>query len=156
MIKNIIVGTILSAITLFALPNNELELVMISKAAQKKAIVLSNMHLSGETKKSFGKLYDAYQLELMKHRIAELSLIKNFAININKLTDKNSNKIITEWIIVEEAEHVLKKNYIAKFKKIMPSADVIRYFQIENRIQLLREVQTSNAIPLAIPVHADK
>ncbi len=156
MIKKIIAGTILSAITLFALPNNELELVMISKAAQKKAIVLSNMHLSGETKKSFGKLYDAYQLELMKHRIAELSLIKDFAININNLTNKNSNKIITEWITVEEAEHVLKKNYIAKFKKIMPSADVIRYFQIENRIQLLREVQTSNAIPLAIPVHADQ
>lgn len=36
----------------------------------------------------------------------------------------------------------------------MPSADVIRYFQIENRIQLLKEVQTTSAIPLALPTAA--
>ena len=156
MIKKIIAGTLLSAMTLFALPNNELELVLISKATQKKAVVLSNMHLSGETKKSFGKLYDAYQLELMKHRLDELKLIKNYAQNINNLTDENANKIIVKWITLEDAQHVLKKNYIAKFKKIMPSADVIRYFQIENRIQLLREVQTSSVIPLAIPAFEEK
>ena len=76
MIKKIIAATLLSAMTLFALPNSELELVLISKASQKKAIVLSNMGLSSETKKSFGKFYDAYQIELMKHRLNELKLIK--------------------------------------------------------------------------------
>ena len=44
---------------------------------------------------------------------------------------ENANKIIVEWSTVEDAELMLKKNYIAKFKKILPSADVIRYFQIE-------------------------
>ncbi len=52
---------------------------------------------------------------------------------------------------VEEAELSLKKEYMAKFKKVMPSADVIRYFQIENRIQLLREAKTAGKIPLATP-----
>ncbi len=154
MIKKIIAATLLSAMTLFALPNSELELLLISKATQKKAIVLSNMGLAGETKKSFGKLYDAYQLELMKHRMDELKLIKVYAEKYDNLTDANADKIITKWIVVEESAHVLKKNYIAKFKKIMPSADVIRYFQIENRLQLLKEVQTSSAIPLAMPTHA--
>jgi hypothetical protein len=151
MIKKIIAGTILSAMTLFALPNNEVELVVLAKSAQKKAIIMSNMHLSGDVKEKFGKLFDEYQVELMKHRIKELTLIKNYAENINNLTDENANKLITEWATVEDSELVLKKNYIAKFKKIMPSADVIRYFQIENRLQLLREVQTSSAIPLAMP-----
>jgi len=40
---------------------------------------------------------------------------------------------------------------MAKFKKVMPSSDVIRYFQIENRIQLLREAKTASQIPLATP-----
>ena len=56
MIKKIIAGTVLSAMTLFALPNNELELIIVSKAAEKKAIVLSNMGLNGETKQNFGNL----------------------------------------------------------------------------------------------------
>jgi len=151
MIKKIIAGTLLSAMTLFALPNDELKLVIMSKAAQKKAIILSNMHLDGNLKQKFGKLYDEYQVKLMKHRIKELTLIKNYSTHINNLTDDNANKLITEWAIVEDAELVLKKDYIAKFKKIMPSADVIRYFQIENRLELLREVQTSSNIPLAMP-----
>jgi len=154
MIKKIIAATLLSAMTLFALPNNELELVLISKASQKKAIVLSNMGLSGKTKESFGKLYDAYQIELMKHRLNELKVIKMYAEKYDNLTNENADKLIVEWVTTEESEHVLKKNYIAKFKKIMPSADVIRYFQIENRIQLLKEVQTTSAIPLALPTAA--
>ena len=151
MIKKIIAGTLLSAMTLFALPNDELKLVIMSKTAQKKAIVLSNMHLSGDVKEKFGKLYDEYQVKLMKHRIQELTLIANYAKSINNLNDDNANKLIVEWATVEDAELVLKKNYMSKFKAVMPSADVIRYFQIENRLQLLREVQTSSAIPLAIP-----
>jgi len=151
MIKKIIAGTLLSAMTLFALPNNELELLLVTKAAQKKAVVLANMGLQGETKEKFGKLYDEYQKKLMKHRISELELIKHYAVNYNNMTDENANKVIVEWATVEDAELVLKRDYVAKFKKVMPSADVIRYFQIENRLQLLREVQTTNLIPLAQP-----
>jgi len=50
---------------LFALPNNEVELVLISKATEKKAVILSNMNLEGETKENFGKLYDEYQLKIL-------------------------------------------------------------------------------------------
>ncbi|PHR54063.1 MAG: hypothetical protein COA44_14400 [Arcobacter sp.] len=151
MIKKIIAGTLLSAMTLFALPNTQIELLLVGKAVQKKAVVLSNMGITGETKEKFGKLYDEYQVKLMKHRISELKLIRDYAMSYNNMTDENANKIIVEWATVEDSELVLKKNYVAKFKKVMPSADVIRYFQIENRLQLLREVQTTGLIPLAQP-----
>ena len=151
MIKKIIAGTVLSAMTLFALPNNELDLVVISKAAEKKVVVLSNMQLDGKTKQDFGNLYDEYQLKFMKHRMNELQLIVNYASKYENMTDENSDKLIAEWLRVEEAEMILKKEYVSKFKKIMPSADVIRYFQIENRIQLENEIEKAYLIPLARP-----
>lgn len=151
MIKKIIAGTLLSAMTLFALPNNEIELLLVNKAVQKKAVVLANMGLQGEMKEKFGNLYDEYQEKLMKHRLDELKLIRDYAIAYNDMSDENANKIIVEWITVEDAELVLKKDYVAKFKKVMPSAAVIRYFQIENRLQLLSEVKTTSLIPLAQP-----
>jgi len=151
MIKKIIAGTLLSAMTLFALPNNEVELFLVNKAVQKKAVVLANMGLQGETKQIFGDLYDQYQEKLMKHRLQELKLIKDYAVAYDNMTDDKANKIIVEWATLEEAELVLKKDYAAKFKKIMPSASVIRYFQIENRLQLLNEVKATNLIPLAQP-----
>ena len=67
------------------------------------------------------------------------------------MTDDTSNKLIVEWLTVEEAAMVLKKDYMSKFKQIMPSSDVIRYFQIENRLQLAREMKRASLIPLAVP-----
>ncbi len=151
MIKKIIAGTLISAMTLFALPNNELELVIVSKAAEKKAIVLSNMGLDGETKQNFGTLYDAYQKDLMIQRMAVLNLIGDYALHHKNMTNETSDLLMIEWLSLEAAEIQLKKEYMTKFKEVMPSADVIRYFQIENRLQLLREVQRSSLIPLAMP-----
>jgi len=149
MIKKIIAGTLLSAMTLFALPNNEVELLLLDKAVQKKTVVLATMQLSGETKAKFGKLYDAYQQKLMKYRIEELKLIHDYAVDYDKMTDENANKLITQWVSIEESQLTLKKAYISEFKKIMPSSDVIRYFQIENRLQNIKELETSSMIPLA-------
>jgi len=150
--KKIIAGTVISSMALFALPNNELQLVLMAKTAEKKAVVLSNMKLKGETKENFGKLYEEYQVKLMKHRMDEIALISNYAKTHTNMTNENSDKLIIEWLTVEEAELALKKEYMAKFKKVMPSVEVIRYFQIENRLQLLRESKTASQIPLASPI----
>lgn len=151
MMKKIVLGTLLSSMALFALPNDELELVLISKATQKKAIVLATMHLEGKTKENFGKLYDEYQEKMLNNRMNELKVIQNYAQNLNNLNDKNSDKLINDWIKTEESALTLKKEYVKKFKKVMSSANVIKYFQIENKFRIMREAEIAGAIPLAQP-----
>jgi len=149
MIKKIVATTLISAMSLFALPNSEMELYMVNKAIEKKAIVLSNMQLKQESKEAFGKLYDEYQKQLMIQRRDEVELIEAYADNYKTLTDENANLIIQDWQQIETQELALKKEYMLKFSRVLSSADVIRYFQIENRLQLLKEVQVSSLIPLA-------
>jgi len=144
-------GSLITATTLFALPNNTMELAMIAKAAEKKAVVLANMGLSGEMKEKFGKLYDAYQGKLMEQRLNEMKLIANYAKDYLNMNDKNADELLSKWTTNQEAEIALKKEYIEKFKKVMPSAAVIRYFQIEHRLQMLRKLEISSKIPMAIP-----
>ena len=151
MIKKVIAGLIASSIALFALPNNEVELILVSKALEKKAVVLATMGLQGETKEKFGKLYDEYQEKLMKQRVQELQLIQEYAASYTNLTDKKADELIKTWVASKDTGLTLQKNYMAKFKKIMPSSDVIRYFQIENRLQIMREAQISSVVPLAVP-----
>jgi len=154
MIKKIIAGTLISSMALFALPNNEAQLMMMAKTVEKKAVVLSNMHLKGETKENFGKLYEEYQVKLIETQMAEMALIANYAKDHKNMTNENSDKLIVEWLAVEETKLALKKEYMVKFKKVMPSSAVIRYFQIENRLQILRKAKTASKIPLAAPAAA--
>jgi hypothetical protein len=151
MLKKIIMGSLIGATALFALPNNPMELAMIAKAAEKKAIVLSNMGLQNEMREKFGKVYDEYQVKLMEHRLNEMKLIGAYAKDYLDMNDANADKLLNEWTNDQEAEVALKKEYIEKFKKVMPAAAVIRYFQIENHLGLLRKLEISSKIPMAIP-----
>jgi hypothetical protein len=151
MLKKIVMGSLIGATALFALPNNPMELAMIAKAAEKKAIVLSNMGIQGEMREKFGKVYDEYQRKLMEHRISEMKIIGEYAKDYLNMNDENADKLLDEWTKGQESEVALKKEYIEKFKKVMPAAAVIRYFQIENRLGLLRKLEISGKIPMAIP-----
>ncbi len=151
MIKKLIAAVVLSVTVLFAMPNNEVELMMIAKAVEKKAVVLASMQLEGEKKEAFGKLYEYYQVRLMELRMQELTLISDYAEHYNDMTDTHADNIIADAISIEEKALKLKKHFIIKFKKFLSSAEVIRYFQIENRYKLLEKAKVAEAIPLAIP-----
>ncbi len=151
MIKKIIAGMLLGAVTLFALPNDEAELMMIAKAVEKKAVVLATMGLEGDKKEAFGELYELYQVRLMELQIKEVELISDYAKHYSEMTDKRANEIIEKAIVLEKKALKLKVHYVEKFKKILTSAEVIRYFQIEKRFKLLKEAKVAEAIPLAIP-----
>jgi len=151
MIKKLLLGAMITSSALFALPNNELQLSMLAKAAQKKAVVLSTMRLKGETKEQFGKLYDEYQEKLMEKGMKHIGLIRNYAANYAQMTNETSDQLIIKWAELQEAELKLKKEYILKFRKFLPSAEVMRYFQIENRFNILRKAKIIKMIPLATP-----
>ncbi len=151
MIKKILLGAVITSSALFALPNNELQLAILAKDAQKKAVVLSTMQLKDDTKEQFGKLYDEYQEKLVERGMKHLGLLRNYAANYQQMTNETSDQLIIKWAELEESELKLKKEYILKFRKFLPSADVMRYFQIENRFKILREAKTMKMIPLATP-----
>lgn len=151
MIKKLLLVTLITSVTLFALPNSETALVILAKTSQKKAIVLTNMGLNGETKETFGSLYDEYQVKLLKQKVRHAGFIRTYIANYEQMTNETSDMLIQKWAELEQAELNLKKEYIDKFRQIMPSAEVIRYFQIENRFKTLHRSKMLSIIPLAMP-----
>ena len=159
MIKKIALGTLIGASVAFAgsiLPNNELQLGLLAQAAQKKLIVMSNMHLSGDMKDKFGNLYDEYQKSMTELRIKKLKVIEEYAKNYTKLDDKAADKLLNDWMKLQKDALDLKEKYISAFKKILPASLVLRYYQIENRLDLIQEARVTAMIPLAIPEEAGK
>ena len=122
--KKIIIATIFSAMALFAMPNDEIELMVAAKAAQKKAVVLATMELKGEKKEKFGKLYDEYQEKLFKLKIKNFDLIGEYAQNYDNLTNDKADKLIKKWLKDRDEQIALDKKYIKKFRKILDSSEV--------------------------------
>jgi iron-sulfur cluster repair protein YtfE (RIC family) len=152
--KKWIAGLTLAAVAAFAMPNDEVQLVMMSKMAQKKAIVLATMNLKGEKKEAFGNLYDEYQEKIAKVLGDKLNVIVQYAKNYEKLDDATAKKLMADWFKVKENALALQKEYVKKFEKVLTPAEVIRYMQIENRFHILREAEIAELVPLAQPPKA--
>jgi hypothetical protein len=149
--KKIILGLAVVAMSAFAMPNNEGELLLISKMAEKKAIVLATMSLDGDKKEQFGKLYDEYQQELAKVVAKKLDVIAEYAAHYNNLEAGVASKLMKKWADVQEEALKLQKNYVKKFEKFLSPVEVLRYMQVENRFRIAREFSVAKLVPLANP-----
>jgi hypothetical protein len=158
MKKLLIAFTILafSSVSVFAMPNNEVELMLISKMAQKKAIVLATMNLKGKEKEKFGKLYDEYQQKLGDVIAKQLKIITTYAENYESLTDQQANKLIEDWFAAKQEALKLQESFNNKFEKVLSPVQLIKFLQIENKFRIIREAEIANAVPLAKPVRVEK
>jgi hypothetical protein len=149
--KKIIAGLTLAAMTVFAMPNNEGELVLIAKMAEKKAVVLATMGLESQKKEKFGKLYDEYQGKMAELVAKKLDIIAEYAAHYQSLDDKTASSLMKKWSDVQESALKLQSTYAKKFEKFLSPVEVLRYMQIENRFKIAREFSVAQLVPLATP-----
>jgi len=149
--KKIIAGLTLAAMTAFAMPNNEGDLVLIAKMAEKKAVVLATMELSGDKKNHFGTLYDEYQGKMAEIVTKKLDIIAEYAKHYQNLDNKTASSLMKKWASVQEEALKLQETYAKKFEKFLSPVEVLRYMQIENRFKIAREFSVAQLVPLASP-----
>ena len=114
----------------------------------KKEIVEKNMVLTAEEREVFWPLYTEYQQELRKINDRLLKLIQAYAEAFEAMTDKKAKDLLDDYYDVEKKRIRLKQSYVKKFRRKLPSKIVTRYFQIENKMEALINIELADAIPL--------
>jgi len=123
--------------------------ILIEKIrADKKLLVADNMELTEAEAKAFWPVYQRYQDELFLLRVRTVKLIKDFADAYEKMTDDTAKKLMDEYITIETLGPKLRQTYLPKFRKVLPEAKVVRYYQIENKIQAALYYELAANIPL--------
>ncbi|HVN22517.1 MAG TPA: hypothetical protein VMT71_01000 [Syntrophorhabdales bacterium] len=130
-------------------PADELQLLLEKIKADKKLLVAENMHLTETEAKAFWPLYERYQDELFLLRVRTAKLIKDYADTYEKMSDATAKRLLNEYITVEALRLKLHKAYLPRFGKILPGTKVVRYYQIENKINAALEYELATRIPLA-------
>src|SRR6266536_3608812 len=115
-------------------PANNLEIVHEKLKADKKLIVAKYMELTESEAKRFWPVYEEYQTDLQKIDQRLLSLLQSYAADYrNKsLTDEKAQKLLDEWIAIENDDAKRRGSYVPKVMKALPPKKAARYLQIEN------------------------
>ena len=125
-----------------------LELTRSAVHTQRQAIIARNMPLTSEESSDFWKLYRDYQFDVRKVRDRSVTLIVDYAKAFEALSNEQADQMLKEWTDVEKRELDLKKKYMKKFSKVLPSKKVVRYFQLENKMDSVVKFDLAKQIPL--------
>jgi hypothetical protein len=126
--------------------------VLISKIqTDKRAIVLGGMGLTDAETTAFTPIYDEYQAERKKLADRTVDLLNKFVANNDSMTDAAAKGILKDWMNLKEERTDLLKKYIKRFGKVLPSPKVLRFVQIENKLDTAIEMQLVKAVPLVKP-----
>ena len=129
-------------------PADNMQIVREKVHADKKLLVAENMQLTEAEAKAFWPVYDQYQNELFLLRTRTLKLIKDFADAYENMNNETAKKLLDEFMTIESLGPKLRQAYLPKFRKVLPEVKVVRYYQIENKIQAALFYEFAANIPL--------
>src|SRR5512139_2575723 len=121
-------------------PADNMQIVLEKIRADKKLLVAENMQLTEAEAKAFWPVYDQYQDELFLLRARTVKLINDFAGAYEKMSNETAKKLMDEYMTIE--------SLVPKFRKVLPEVKVVRYYQIENKIQAALFYELAANIPL--------
>jgi len=129
-------------------PADNMQFVLEKIKADKKLLVAENMRLTETEAKAFWPVYERYQDELFLLRTRTLRLIKEYGDAYETMTNKTAKKLLDEYMTIEKLRLELRKAYLPKFRKALPDVKVVRYYQIENKINAAVDYELGARIPL--------
>ncbi len=116
--------------------------------ADKTEIITRNMQFTEEQSKAFWPVYRDYAHEQQAVGDQRVALIKDYAANYDKIDDAQALSYIARAQKFEEDSLNLRKNYVSKFEKAIGAKQTAKFYQVDNRLTLLMNVQLASLLPI--------
>jgi hypothetical protein len=128
---------------------DENQVLLSQIQADKRAVVLGAMALDDAQVRAFTPVYDAYQADRRKIMDRAVELLNSYASNYDSMTDDAAKSLMKDWFKLQKDEDVMMEKHAKKMQKVLPAAKVLRFVQIENKLNTLLRLPTLRGIPLA-------
>lgn len=117
--------------------------------ALKIAYLTSKLNLTTDEAQAFWPVYNTYQDAKFEVHKAQMTISKTLKNKVDVLTDAELNKLLDEYLVLEQKEAGLKVEYIQKFRKILPVRKVALLQKAEHdfKVEVLRELKNRGPGP---------
>jgi hypothetical protein len=126
-----------------------IEVVRSSLKADRKVVLAEAMQFTESESQAFWPLYREYRAEVEKVADGLVKLVLEYADAYpGPLGEKRAGEMLKEYTALEEKLAALRTKYSKRLSKVLPASKVIRFLQVENRLDLVLRLELASAIPL--------
>lgn len=122
-------------------------------AKEFRQIVREEMLLTDEESAAFWPLYERYSAEKRAINEPYLAGMIEYVDRYygGDFGDEHAERLMNTYFDVQQATLKKRREYVKKFGKIMHDVKVMRFFQLENKVQAEVDAALAVTIPLADP-----
>jgi hypothetical protein len=128
---------------------DKLNLTAQAVETQRRVLVSGAIPLTEAEEKAFWPLYDDYEKERRAIDERANRLVADFVASAASLSDTQAKAMLAEALQVDEERLKLHRVFLGRMGKAIPPRKVVRFFQIENKLDAVVRADISRQIPLA-------
>jgi len=120
---------------------------------KRKKIIATNIDMTDKEAQAFWPIYEKYTSSMTFVNDQKFKLISEYrdAYLKKNLSEATALKLLEEFLKIERSKLNFKKLYIPRFQKVLPPKKVVRFYQVENKLDATINYELSREIPL-VPV----
>jgi hypothetical protein len=134
--------------TAMALTDSDIQMMRSDVQADKNEIIHATMQFTDAESAAFTPVYRDYARDQQKIGDERIQLIKDYAKDYDTLDDAKAKDMFQRMIKIEDKTLKLRQDYWPKFTKALGAKRTAKFYQVDNRISLIINLQLTSAIPL--------
>jgi hypothetical protein len=125
-----------------------MEILLDTLRSNKKALVDVNLTLTDEEARAFWPVYERYQAELgaVQDRVARV--IEEYKANFGSMSHEKAMELVAQYLDAEKARAEVRSRYVKPVSEALPGRKVMRFYQIENKVDAVLRYQIAAEIPV--------
>lgn len=125
-----------------------IQLLRSDLKVSKRTLIQESMQPDEKQSADFWPLYNQYDVEQTKLGDQKLALVQEYAHDFLTMTDAKADQLAHRAMAIDDQRLALRRKYYDLFNKVLPAVLVVRFFQLENQIQLLVDLQIAANLPI--------
>jgi hypothetical protein len=116
--------------------------------AEKADIISGSMGFTATQAAAFWPLYKKYEEAQKAVGDEKVALIKDYAANSGSISEAKATEMVAKLQAIEDKGLAAKHAFVKSLSGVLPGKQIARYYQVENRIQMLADLALASQIPL--------
>jgi hypothetical protein len=130
------------------LTDSDIQLLRSDVQAGKNEIIADTMKFNDTESTAFWPVYRDYARDQQVIGDERVKLIKDYAQNYDSLDDTKAKDMVQRMINIDDKTLNLREDYWPKFMKALGAKRAAKFYQVDNRLTLIVNVQLTSGIPL--------
>lgn len=126
----------------------EMDSVRTIVRTNRQKVIAVGMDLTTEENQKFWPLYSEYRDASAKQGDRLTKIILEYANGYNTLSDAQATKLMNDYATLDQDRLNLRAAYVKKFAAFLPPRKLMRYFQMEQKLDAIMNYDLAATIPL--------